>query len=726
MSLQKPTPVAVAVALLLSATALQAQQAPAPEQTLSTVIVNSSADASAQGLSQPYAGGQVARGGRAGILGTRDNMETPFSITSYTNEFIQDRQARSVGEVLLNDPSVRVARGFGNFQESYFIRGFILNSDDVAYNGLYSLLPRQYIATELFERVEVLRGASAFLTGANPGGGGVGGAINLLPKRAPNEPLNRVTVGTGSGGYGQVAADIARRFGPDGATGIRVNAAYRDGGTSVDDEKGTLGLASVGLDWRSRDVRLSGDVGYQENRLKRTRPNVTLAGADVTSVPAPPEGSTNFAQPWTFSNERDLFGTFRGEWDITPALTAWGAYGHRSSEEANSLANLTVTNSSTGAGNQFRFDNLREDQVNTGEAGLRWKGRTGSVGHEVVAAAGRFSGKIDTSFNFNFGNLLFTNLYDPSFFAAPPLAPLPPLANTGTTRLTSYALGDTLALFEDRLLLTLGARHQQVDLTSFGTRTDESRTSPAVGAVWRASRQLSLYANYMEGLTHGETVPFTFIDNTGTARSTANGGAALPPGTAKQGEIGLKYDGGDFGAGVTAFSITKPRFTIDTASGVGAAGGEDRHQGLEATVFGAPARGVRLLGGATWLKTEQLETGLATTQGKRVIGVPEFQASLDAEWDVPAARGLTFDARVTYTGSRFADAENTLKVPGWTRLDLGARYLMDVSGRIVTLRGRVDNVTDRNYWSSVGGFPGAGYLVVGAPRTFTLSAAVDF
>ena len=74
-------------------------------------------------------------------------MDTPFSITSYTNELIQDRQARSVGDVLQNDAGVRVARGFGNFQESYFIRG----SDDVAYNGLYSLLPRQYIATELFE-----------------------------------------------------------------------------------------------------------------------------------------------------------------------------------------------------------------------------------------------------------------------------------------------------------------------------------------------------------------------------------------------------------------------------------------------------------------------------------------------------------------------------------------------------------------------------------------------
>lgn len=89
--------------------------------------------------------------------------------------------ARSVGEVLQNDPTVRVARGFGNFQESYFIRGFVTSSDDIAYNGLYSLLPHQYIATELFERIELLRGASAFLTGTNPGGDGLGRAINLLP-----------------------------------------------------------------------------------------------------------------------------------------------------------------------------------------------------------------------------------------------------------------------------------------------------------------------------------------------------------------------------------------------------------------------------------------------------------------------------------------------------------------------------------------------------------------
>ncbi|MGP1615979.1 MAG: TonB-dependent siderophore receptor, partial [Pollutimonas bauzanensis] len=68
-----------------------------PVTSLETITVESSADASADGLAKPYAGGQVARGGRVGLLGTRDNMDTPFSISSYTNELIQDRQARSVG-----------------------------------------------------------------------------------------------------------------------------------------------------------------------------------------------------------------------------------------------------------------------------------------------------------------------------------------------------------------------------------------------------------------------------------------------------------------------------------------------------------------------------------------------------------------------------------------------------------------------------------------------------
>lgn len=733
----KLSPVALAAALVCSAPALRAQTAadPAPQEaaTLSTVTVRASADASAQGLSPAYPGGQVARGGRAGILGTRDNLETPFSITSYTNELIQDQQARSVGDVLQNDAGVRVARGFGNFQESYFIRGFVLGSDDVAYNGLYSLLPRQYIATELFERVEVLRGASAFLTGASPGGDGIGGAINLLPKRAPNDPLNRITVGTGSGGEASVAADIARRFGPDGSTGVRVNVAKRTGGTGVDGEKNSLGLAAIGLDWRSRDVRLSGDLGYQDNRLRNTRPNVTLSGVSI--VPAAPDPRKNFAQPWSYSNERDLFGTFRGEWDLNPAMTAWAAYGMRRSAEGNSLANLTVTDGQTGAGSTYRFDNTREDNVDTGEVGLRGKARTGSIGHEWVVAGNWFRLASKNAYGFDFANTLATNLYNPVSYPQPAFSAAALFGGdlaapnlTAGTRLRSVALGDTMSMAHDRLLLTLGLRHQHLDIASYAYGTsaplsgyDASRTSPAAGLVVRASKQLSLYANYIEGLSQGETAPLV----TPGGAAVVNGGQALAPYVSRQREIGLKYDAGRIGGGVALFSTIRPRAFVNDAN-VFAAAGHDRHDGLELNVYGEATRDLRLLGGATWLSAKQENTGSAGTDGKRVIGVPDFQANLGAEWEVRKVEGLALDARVVHTGSSYADAANTLRVPGWTRLDLGARYLLDFGGRLVTLRARVENATNRGYWASVGGFPGAGYLVAGAPRTFSLSASVEF
>ncbi len=57
---------------------------------------------------------------------------------------------------------------------------------------------------------------------------------------------------------------------------------------------------------------------------------------------------------------------------------------------------------------------------------------------------------------------------------------------------------------------------------------------------------------------------------------------------------------------------------------------------------------------------------------------------------------------------------------------MGARYLTQIADRDVTLRARLDNVTDKNYWASAGGASGAGYLVLGAPRTVVVSASVDF
>ncbi|RYD53725.1 MAG: TonB-dependent siderophore receptor, partial [Verrucomicrobiaceae bacterium] len=302
-----------------------AADANAVEQ-LGEMTVVASADASADGLIEAYAGGQVARGGRLGILGTQDYMETPFTLTSYTEELIENQQAQSVGDVLLNDPAVRVSRGFGNFQQNYIVRGLPVYSDDMTYNGLYGLLPRQHLAAELVERVEVFRGANAFLNGAAPGGSSLGGTVNVLPKRAGADPLMELTTGIQTGGQLYGAVDLSRRFANDGF-GVRLNGVLRDGDTAVDGESVSLGMVALGLDWRGEKLRVSADIGYQDLRRDATQPSITM-GAGIPVLPAP-AASKSVAQPWTFADEKDFFGVLRAEYDLNDNWTAWAAIGGR-------------------------------------------------------------------------------------------------------------------------------------------------------------------------------------------------------------------------------------------------------------------------------------------------------------------------------------------------------------------------------------------------------------
>lgn len=698
------------------------------EKTLSAVEVTASADASAEGLTKAYAGNQVARGGRVGLLGNQDIMDTPFSTTSYTSEFIQDQQAKSVADVLLNDPTVRTSRGFGNFQELFVIRGFPVPSDDMTYNGLYGVLPRQYVAAELVERVEVLRGANAFLNGGTGAvsGFGIGGTVNVLPKRAGNDPLNQITAGVENGGHGLISTDISRRFGPDQSTGLRINAARRDGAGAVKGEDRELNFLSIGADFRSSNFRLSADAGYQDHRINAPRPSVMPSGG----IPIAPDASRNFAQPWTFAKERSTFATARAEIDLSETTLAWAAVGLRGSDEENRLAN--PTSNAAGATNAYRFDNIRNDQVRTGEVGMRTQFSTGEVKHTAVVSASSYQlasrnawQASDWSANGFAGDVL-SNLYNPTAVSMPAIVhstgnyadPLTTFKNSST----SFALADTLSFAQDRIRLTLGARHQQMNNREFdyssGAQTkqyEKSRTTPMLATVFRLQPDLSLYANYIEGLTAGDSAPW----------NASNSGQSLAPHVSKQKEIGVKYDGGRLGASMALFSATKP-FGMLNSSQLFVDGGVQRNQGIEFAVFGEPARGVRLLGGLTLLDGEITQGVNGALAGKRPIGVPRSQANIGADVNVPGIAGLTMNTRVIYTSSQFVDANNTLSIPSWTRVDLGARYVTEINKQVVTFRARVDNLFDRNYWASTGGYPGYGYMVLGAPRTMTLSATVNF
>lgn len=676
-------------------------------------------------LTAPYAGGQVARGGRVGLFGALNTMDTPFATTSYTEDLARNQQARSVGDVLQNDPAVRVSKGFGNFQELYVIRGFPVYSDDMTYNGLYGILPRQFVAAEFLERVEVFHGATAFLNGAAPGGSGVGGAFNLTPKRAPNTPLNRLTAGVDGESELYLAADLARRFGADGDWGGRLNIARRDGEAGIEGEDRQLTAIGLGLDRRGDGARFSADLGYQDHHIDAPRPSVTPAGA----VPAAPSADGNYAQPWTYTDEEQLFGVARGEFDLSDRVSAWAAFGGRQGREGNVLANPTAQ--PNGPLSAYRFDNAREDTVWSGDLGIRAGLTTGPVAHRLVASASQVQSKSRNAYAFsNFGGFA-SDLYAP-------VAVAPPAANfftggdlsnpTVTERVdnASLALADMMGFMEGRLIVTAGVRYQEIKTRSYDYNTGTPLSSyegdavtPVFAVVYKPIEQISLYASYAEALIPGQIAPAL----SGGVPVT-NAGEALSPFRGEQVEVGLKYDLGRFGGSVGLFRSTLPSAYVD--NNVFAANGEQENSGVEIAFFGEPRDGLRLLGGWTWLDAEVARSAGGTLDGKRPIGTPELQGNLNVEWDVPQATGLTLEGRVVYTGEQPVNAANTVELSSWTRFDAGVRYAADIAGRPVTLRARIENLADEDQWVAVGGYPGANYLTLGAPRTLRLSLSTDF
>lgn len=671
-------------------------------------------------LPPAFAGGQVARGGRIGALGNQDSMDVPFSVTGYTAETIRNQQAETIADVLANDPAVRSSLGYGNFAESFVIRGFQLAGEDLSVDGLYGTAPRQIVATNMFERVEVLKGANAFLNGAAPSGSGIGGGVNLVPKRAEDEPLTRLTASYAMDSRLGLSADVGRRFGDANQFGVRVNAAVRGGDTAVDDEKRTLKLGSLALDYRGERARVTLDVGTQTQRVEQGRPVVYFG----SFVPPVPSASQNYAQPWTYSQMRDTFGQVRAEYDILPNLTAYGAFGLRSMREDGDYGSPTVTRPD-GTGTVRRLTVPREDFTSTGQAGVRADLHTGPVRHQLNAGASAL--RTTNNNGFEFGTTTAINLYR--------MVGMPRSATTSASGMTgdlpkvsesvlrSLYASDTLSILDDRVMLTAGLRQQNIQVRGYnranGARTsdyDQSALTPVVGLVVKPLKELSLYANRIEGLAQGPTAPST----------AANAGEIFEPYRSVQYEVGGKLDFGSFGGSLSLFQTTQPSGVTDAFTRLYSVSGEQRNRGVELMLYGEPVQGLRLLGGATFIDPELTDTGNAATEGKDAVGVPRHQFNANVEWDLPFLPAsfptVTLTGRVIHTGSQYLNTANTLKIPSWTRFDVGARMIADVQNRPVTIRAAVENVTDKAYWASAYG----GYLSQGAPLTAKLSVSVDF
>ncbi|MEX2453898.1 MAG: TonB-dependent receptor [Rhodospirillaceae bacterium] len=668
-------------------------------------------------LPPEYAGGQVARGGKLGILGNRDTMDTPFSQTSFTRTHVEDEQAQSLGHVVENDPSVHSNFTTGTGIDQFIIRGFASGNQDVTFGGLYGITPtsNSMMAVEGLERVEVLKGPSTLLNGLGPQGS-VGGTINVVPKRAGDRPITQFTPGYDSDGQAGGHVDVGRRIGPDDSVGIRFNGAYRNGDTAIDRQSHETGLAAVGLDFRGESVRLSADLGYQLQDTDVTRRPVGLAAG--VAVPEAPDGSSNWSQSFTFAETQNTYGVLRGEVDLTDNLTAFAAVGGSVLRFRSISENRTLQDTQgTITGNPFALRLYEE--TTTVETGLRGTFATGQVDHEFTVAGTKFWKEGGSAFTA--AAFPASNLYNPALFAEPNFGALPDPGDapkTGEQEFTSVVLADTVSAFDERIQLTLGARFQDVLQESYdratGVRTskyDDSAVTPAVGLIVKPWRNVSVYANFIEGLQQGAAAPAT----------AANAGELFPPHVTEQYEAGVKVDFGRLAMVASVFQITQPSGLTDPTTNVFSVDAEQRNRGLEFTTFGEAAEGVRVLGGVTLIESELTKTQGGANDGNRARGVPALRASIGGEWDTPFLKGLTLWGRMIHTSSQFVDAANRQETPDWTRFDFGARYSLEAYGTPVVVRATVENAFDADYWATADGALG-----LGAPRTFRLSASFGF
>ncbi len=672
-------------------------------------------------LPPPYAGGQVATGGQLGLLGNRDVMDTPFNQTNFTAKRAQDQQATTVKDVLIDDPSIRWMRGDSSGSgDDIWIRGFFGGGQEgTSYNGLFGILPTYSIMAELAERVEVLKGPSAMLNGMTLSG--VGGTINVVPKRAPDQGITQLTGNYVSAGQFGGHADVARRFGPDNQFGVRFNGVFRAGQSDIQYNSDQRTLAVLGLDFRGERVRLSADLGYQYQYIGGVVPYLGLANG-VPLPWAPNVRSNPGGQPWNESGRKDFFGVVRGEIDLTERITAYAAVGaHDNRFDGLYSLSATITNAdgtaTAGAPANVAFYRT----YLSAEAGVRALVDTGPIGHELTFTAAIMSR--ENGGNGNSTAAFASNIYNPTIIARPNIA-APDVTKTGANGLSSLGFADTLSAAEKRIQLTVGGRLQRVEATNFNVTTgqqtsryDESAFSPAVALIVKPWRNVSIYGNWIQGLQQGAIVGNTF----------RNAGELFPPYKSTQYEAGVKVDWGRFSTTASVFQISQPSLVTDVATNTQLLGGEQRNQGLEFNVFGEPVEGVRLLGGFMLLNAVLAKTAGGTADGWVAPFSPAFSFNLAGEWDVPFARGLTLTGRAVYTGSQYIDSTWPRRsLPEWTRFDLGVRYAFDnpaVRGKQLVARFNVDNVLDANYWA---GGTGVTQLFLGAPRTFRMSLTADF
>ena len=672
----------------------------------------------AQAQQQNYADGKLAKEAKLGALGNKSVIDTPFSVTTYTAKTISDTQAATVSEVLKNDPSIRETTNSGHLNENIQIRGFSVGFEDYNMNGLYGMAPTGRIPTDIIDSVTVLKGPNALVAGMAPAGS-VGGVVMAQTKRA-NQDLTRVSASYEDDGYYKSGFDVARRLGNNKEFGVRVGGSYGQGEHIIDGMDDTNSTGVVALDYTTDKLKLNFDAYAVRDKRDNGSPVMVSMGT-IKQVIAAPSGDSNFF-PNIHGEQSSQYLGASGEYKFSPDLKVFGGAGYTEKEYSGHIfgTRMIVQNATTGAASSQYYRVGYQEHAVAANLGLEGKFDTGAIQHTLGLRADyltrnywQHSAATSNAFN--------TNLYNPIVDASEQMpTSYPTIVPYADNRYVSYTLTDQMSMLDDKLQVILGARYQDIDTKNLYKKTKYSsdKLSPSLGLVVKPfGEDLSFYASYVEGLSEGVTVSDI------TYPTATNKGETLAPYQTKQYELGTKYQVGSWLNTLALYQIEKPEVYQDTVTKAVKDDAETRSRGIEFSTAGQLTEDLSLMANLAYIDAEYVKSGTASQVGNTVIGTPDFTAGLGLDYKIPVVEGMSVNARASYVSEQYLNTDNSLELPDYTILDLGAKYATKIGGVNTTFRANVNNLTDEKYWSGVFG---SNYAILGAGRTYKLGVTFDF
>lgn len=200
--------------------------------------------------------------------------DLPFSISAFTEQFIEDIGASELLDVAKFAPGVTSgAKEFTQGNNRYSIRGF---DGDVTpqRNGFVG---NRYVDAGNIERVEVVKGPASLLYGQiTPGG-----TVNYITKRATNKDFTKIKAQVGTDEFWRADLDVNRTL-ADGKFNARLVAAYENIFAWANPSGGDSQLVAGSFEIKPlRKVSLIVEFesfGKQQTPLIGMKPNLSVAG----------------------------------------------------------------------------------------------------------------------------------------------------------------------------------------------------------------------------------------------------------------------------------------------------------------------------------------------------------------------------------------------------------------------------------------------------------------